>query len=148
MEKQKMDLFEGDLDEEIDVVNFIKTLKKVDSVQNSTIDLKSIRDNSGSSSSSSTEKVNTCISDEKHKKLADKRSNTTELLASMRRRFQHRATEPIFHNIDTLNEKGISCCNTAGGSDNALKMPQVQTEDPADHPSSRVASAKKYMSKD
>uniref|UniRef100_A0A1I7XJY7 Uncharacterized protein n=1 Tax=Heterorhabditis bacteriophora TaxID=37862 RepID=A0A1I7XJY7_HETBA len=61
-------------------------------------------------------------------RLYNVRASATELLTNMRKRFQHRATEPIFHTLATTQETGFEQQSSSrGGSDNALKMPQMVT---------------------
>ncbi|CAI5453203.1 unnamed protein product [Caenorhabditis angaria] len=76
------------LDEEISVTDFIKTLKKVESC-----DTLNGKERDSTSSSSSTDKLAKIPDDKK----IDKKASANDLLQNMRKRFVHRATEPIFH---------------------------------------------------
>ncbi|PAV60721.1 hypothetical protein WR25_02926 [Diploscapter pachys] len=150
---------DGDnLDEQLSVVEFIKTLKKVDSD-----DTRSERDSIASSSvACSTDKLNTGKSEVDLKKIIEKKNSSAELLQNMRKRFVHRATEPIFHNLEIQKEQqsstgSRSACGSGreqrgagGGSEDGLKMPQFEClERKTDSaPSLRPQSTKKYETKE
>ncbi|CAB3398485.1 unnamed protein product [Caenorhabditis bovis] len=82
----------GDLDEKVSVTEFIKTLKKVESSDT----LNGTRD-----STSSTSSIDKCANREENKK-----ASANDLLQTMRKRFVHRATEPIFHALPEAQEHG------------------------------------------
>ncbi|ULT91061.1 hypothetical protein L5515_008817 [Caenorhabditis briggsae] len=75
------------LDEQISVTDFIKTLKKVESSD-------TLNGRDSTSSSSSTDKLAKLPEDGRK---VDKKGSANDLLQNMRKRFVHRATEPIFH---------------------------------------------------
>ncbi|NP_001360547.1 uncharacterized protein CELE_K08H10.10 [Caenorhabditis elegans] len=75
------------LDEQISVTDFIKTLKKVESSD-------TLNGRESVSSSSSTDKLSKLPEDGRR---VDKKNSANDLLQTMRKRFVHRATEPIFH---------------------------------------------------
>ncbi|KAK6032570.1 hypothetical protein OSTOST_01246 [Ostertagia ostertagi] len=58
---------------------------------------------SGSSSISNSNDKMACVKpdDEKRKAMMEKKGSASELLVKMRSRFQHRATEPVFHTLAT-----------------------------------------------
>lgn len=85
------------LDEQISVTDFIKTLKKVESTD-------TLNGRDSTSSSSSTDKLSKLPEDGRK---VDKKASANDLLQNMRKRFVHRATEPIFH---ALPEAQVSRC--------------------------------------
>ncbi|EGT40246.1 hypothetical protein CAEBREN_31067 [Caenorhabditis brenneri] len=123
------------LDEQISVTDFIKTLKKVESSD-------TINGRDSTSSSSSTDKLAKLPEDGRK---VDKKGSANDLLQNMRKRFVHRATEPIFHALPEAQERrvvsgrdGSSTSSTnfslsrepqsvEGGCDDLLKMPSFDT---------------------
>ncbi|VDM55582.1 unnamed protein product [Angiostrongylus costaricensis] len=75
--------------------------------------------------------------------ICHSRVSGSELLVKMRGRFQHRATEPVFHTLPTASEvryvlknrlylfsiAGVEQRSSSGdrGSENALTMPQIES---------------------
>uniref|UniRef100_A0A8R1DNA0 Uncharacterized protein n=1 Tax=Caenorhabditis japonica TaxID=281687 RepID=A0A8R1DNA0_CAEJA len=85
------------LDEQISVTDFIKTLKKVESCD-------TLNGHDSRSSSSSTDKL-AKLPDDGRK--VDKKASANDLLQNMRKRFVHRATEPIFHALPEAQERRV-----------------------------------------
>ncbi|CAI2353151.1 unnamed protein product [Caenorhabditis sp. 36 PRJEB53466] len=97
------------LDEQISVTDFIKTLKKVESCD-------TLNGRESSSSSSSIDKLTKLPEDGRK---VDKKASANDLLQNMRKRFVHRATEPIFHALPEaqVSRNGES---SAGGTASPL----------------------------
>ncbi|EFP02033.1 hypothetical protein CRE_22774 [Caenorhabditis remanei] len=85
------------LDEQISVTDFIKTLKKVESSD-------TLNGRDSTSSSSSTDKLAKLPEDGRK---VDKKGSANDLLQNMRKRFVHRATEPIFHALPEAQERRV-----------------------------------------
>ncbi|KAK6754973.1 hypothetical protein RB195_013755 [Necator americanus] len=97
------------LDEQLSAVEFIKTLRKVDAAADG---LKRSQESGESSVSGSSDKVATPKSDDDKKKLIEKKPSASDLLVKMRSRFQHRATEPVFHTITNASEARAASSNS------------------------------------
>ncbi|RCN25516.1 hypothetical protein ANCCAN_14736 [Ancylostoma caninum] len=72
--------------------------------------------------------------DDDKKKLIEKKPSASDLLVKMRSRFQHRATEPVFHTLANASEVRYvrktsleQQSSRSNGSDNALRLPQIET---------------------
>ncbi|EYC03658.1 hypothetical protein Y032_0092g2544 [Ancylostoma ceylanicum] len=87
------------LDEKLSAVEFIKTLKKVDTPEQT----RKAQKSGESSTSGSSDKMAVKGDDDK-KKLIEKKPSASDLLVKMRSRFQHRATEPVFHTLANASE--------------------------------------------
>ncbi|CAJ0591282.1 unnamed protein product [Cylicocyclus nassatus] len=117
-----------DLDEKISAEEFIKTLKKVDSTE-------SKKPQSGESTASgSTDKMAACKCDDDKKKLIEKKASGSDLLLKMRSRFQHRATEPVFHTLANAEARYVRKTSLeqqqsgdGGSADNTVRLPQIET---------------------
>ncbi|VDO19446.1 unnamed protein product [Heligmosomoides polygyrus] len=92
------------LEEQLSAEEFIKSLKKVESVD----DNQKSSNSGGSSASGSSDKMQNAKGDDGKKRLMDKKLSTSDLLCKMRGRFQHRATEPVFHTLATGTPE-VSC---------------------------------------
>ncbi|KAL6742105.1 hypothetical protein Aduo_015296 [Ancylostoma duodenale] len=117
------------LEEKLSAVEFIKTLKKVDTPEQ----VRKSQKSGESSTSGSSDKMATKGDDDK-KKLIEKKPSASDLLVKMRSRFQHRATEPVFHTLANASEVRYvrktsleQQSSRSNGSDNALRLPQIET---------------------
>ncbi|EYC03660.1 hypothetical protein Y032_0092g2544 [Ancylostoma ceylanicum] len=111
------------LDEKLSAVEFIKTLKKVDTPEQT----RKAQKSGESSTSGSSDKMAVKGDDDK-KKLIEKKPSASDLLVKMRSRFQHRATEPVFHTLANASETSLEQQSSrSNGSDNALRLPQIET---------------------
>ncbi|KAE9421536.1 hypothetical protein Angca_000073, partial [Angiostrongylus cantonensis] len=119
-----------DMEEKLSANEFIKTLKKVESTDEAK---KGVQSNASSPSGSSNHITSTKGEDNK-KKAIEKKVSGSELLVKMRSRFQHRATEPLFHSLPNASEVRVALQasveqrSSSGdrGSENAMTMPQIE----------------------
>ncbi|KAK5973455.1 hypothetical protein GCK32_016960 [Trichostrongylus colubriformis] len=84
-----------DMEEQLSAEEFIKTLKKAESLE----DPKKRRPSGSSSASGSSDKMASMKAEDDKRKTMEKKGSASELLVKMRSRFQHRATEPVFHTL-------------------------------------------------
>ncbi|XGW02837.1 hypothetical protein V3C99_014678 [Haemonchus contortus] len=113
-----------DLDEQLSAEEFIKSLKKVESFEDPR---KKSQSGTSSASGSSDKMASTKTEEEKKKAMLDKKGSASELLVKMRSRFQHRATEPVFHTLATNAPEASFERQSSNEEGSTLKLPPLAT---------------------